>query len=109
MSRKERVRWAVAGIGAVTGTTGVNWGVICFGASDGVGVCSLGPDTPAIIGVGVIRGLTAAGFGVLSVTTSLTGVAVGSGRTCPKTDAAPAKSEIKQKTTLVIIRKLGEL
>jgi hypothetical protein len=62
-----------------------------------------------MMGVGVTRGLTAAAFGVLSVTTSLTGVAVGSGRTCPKIDAAPAKSEIVQKTTLVIIGKLGEL
>jgi hypothetical protein len=63
------------------------------------------------VGVGAIRAGVGIAFGVLSVITTFTGVGVGSTpRICPFAviDAA-AKSEIIQKTTLVIMAKLGEL
>ena len=82
--------------------TGFSTGIMfCFGVA------------PTMIGVGVASGTnrTRAGvgfaFGVLSVTTSFTGVAVGSGD-CPKA-AVEAKSAIKQKTTLVIAGKVEEI
>ena len=71
-----------------------------------------------MIGVGVAAGCwgTRAGvglaFGVLSVTTSFTGVAVGSGvwplAVAPKNTEA-VKSDTKQKTTLVIAGKIEEI
>lgn len=107
ISRKERVLWlsdpSVAGAGTVV--------------TAGLSVAKLGPsavlaEPPTTIGVGVglTRGLVETDAGTLSVTTTLTGVGVGSTmRTGPNAEAVPAKRETIQKTTLVIDGKIGEL
>lgn len=63
------------------------------------------------VGIGTARAGVGFAFGVLSVTTTLAGVGVGTARrTCPVTEIdAAAKSEIIQKTTLVIMANFGEL